>query len=118
MKASHPENDCQERKHLEIVKKTHWGRERERVGLACSCITDVLRSRGPDIGSNVVLRDVSASLPGLLPAISLLPSNMRLQSFALMLKLKEIEKNVIMTDCQGRRVYLRISAATNCQCFP
>lgn len=41
-------------------------RERERVGLARSCITDVLRSCGPDIGSNVVLRDVSASLPGLL----------------------------------------------------
>lgn len=25
MKASHPENDCQERKHSEIVKKTHCG---------------------------------------------------------------------------------------------
>lgn len=55
---------------------------RERVGLAGPCITDVLRSCGPDAGSNVVLRDVSASLPGLLhrhiaPSLKYAPAEFR-----------------------------------------
>lgn len=91
MKASHPENDCQEKETFgDSEKDTLWQtrelfteeRERERVGFAGSCITDVLRSRGPDTGSNVVLRDVSASLPALLhrhisPSLKYVPAEFR-----------------------------------------
>lgn len=78
MKTSHPQNDCEKRKHLQTVKKTHTetdkepgyekqrARERKYVFLLVSCcITDVLRSCGLLSLSHVVVRDVSLSLPGL-----------------------------------------------------
>lgn len=42
------------------------GRSERESWVSRSCVTDVLRSCGPDTGSNVALSDVSASLPGLL----------------------------------------------------
>lgn len=105
---------CSQKK--DRLKERQPERKESFISLGLSCIADVLRSCGPQMLSHVVPRDASLSHTGLLHChtVSLVPSNMRLQRLALMLKLKS---NSEEGNYPSTKKCLRISTATNCQCF-